>query len=451
MKPSTFSHLTGVSWVKGPGKWKASCKGKHLGLHATEEGAAAAYDKYVKDGVVPVKRPTSSHLKGVSWDKLAGKWRARSEGKHLGHHATEEAAVRACDQYVNHGVEHVKHPGTKALKVKREGTSEFQGVSWDKHRGKWKASCSRKHFGYHATEEAAARAYNVEAQRIGRVDLNFVAPASDGEDDGSGSNTAAADNEEPADLPLAATPAGGVYTTASAVPGKRKVTVFRIQWPSMKDEGGGGGGGGSGGGDGGRGSGSGGGGGGSGGGGDQGGSSGAQGSQGAAKVKGFNKRGATATPAARRTKQKRLDSLAGAAAAAAGDAGGAGARAAAAASVLDTLAVAAAGGKRKRAGAAAMTLTVGDAGCDEGGGGSGAAGTGAAGTGAAGTAVARAAADTQGPTPEVLCNKVTKAQAEVAELRAKAAVISAALAEAQLAVHAAEQEAAAERTAARAT
>ena len=84
-------------------------------------------------------------------------------------------------------------------------------------------------------------------------------------------------------------------------------------------------------------------------------------------------------------------------------------------------------------------------------GGGGAAGTVAGETAAAAArAAARAAAAgaTQGVIPEAR-NKVTKAQAEVAELHAKAAAITAALAEAEVAVHAAEQEAEAESTAAR--
>ena len=41
---------------------------------------------------------------------------------------------------------------------RRDGTSQLKGVCWDKHRGKWKATCQLKFLGYHATEEAAARA-----------------------------------------------------------------------------------------------------------------------------------------------------------------------------------------------------------------------------------------------------------------------------------------------------
>jgi hypothetical protein len=104
------SSFTGVSWVKGPGKWKAMCKSKVLGYHTTEEGAAQAYENYVKDGVVPVKPSTFSHLTGVSWVKGPGKWKAHCKGKHLGLHDTEEGAAAAYDKYVADGVVPEKRP-----------------------------------------------------------------------------------------------------------------------------------------------------------------------------------------------------------------------------------------------------------------------------------------------------------------------------------------------------
>ena len=136
----------------GNGKWTAKGTGKYLGSHATEAAAVQAYDNYVKDGVDPVthRGPTSSQFKGVTWKKSEGKWRAQCMGKCLGHHATEEAAARAYNNYVEDGIAPVKH---------REGTfSQFKGVSWDTRRGKWLARCKGKCIGYHATEEAAAQA-----------------------------------------------------------------------------------------------------------------------------------------------------------------------------------------------------------------------------------------------------------------------------------------------------
>jgi hypothetical protein len=68
-------------------------------------------------------------------------------------------------------------------------SSQFRGVIWVKGRGNWEAQCKRMSLGRHATEEAAARAYNIEAERLG-LPLNVIPPAGDAVDDGS--NTAAA-------------------------------------------------------------------------------------------------------------------------------------------------------------------------------------------------------------------------------------------------------------------
>ena len=151
---TTTSHFTGVRWDKSHGKWRATCKKKSLGNHATEEVAAQAYDNYVKDGVglAPHRHPTfTSQFTGVSWVKRLGKWRAKCNGKWLGMHATEEAAARAYNNYLKDGVVPEMHV---------EGTSHFKGVCWIKSRGKWQAKCNGKHPGLYTTEEAAARAYD---------------------------------------------------------------------------------------------------------------------------------------------------------------------------------------------------------------------------------------------------------------------------------------------------
>jgi len=184
-RDTTSSQLKGVRWDKGRGKWQARCKGRFLGYHATEEAAAAAYDNYVEDGVDPVTHregtsSESSRFKGVWRDKGQGKWKAECKGKYLGYHATEDAAAQAVDNYVQDGVVPVSHRDATS-------TSQFKGVCWDKRRGKWKAKCKGKTLGYHATEEAAARAYNTEAGRVARVDINVVPPGGDAD----GNNTAA--------------------------------------------------------------------------------------------------------------------------------------------------------------------------------------------------------------------------------------------------------------------
>ena len=190
------SQVAGVAWHRIKKKWAArpTVNGKrvHLGYHATVEAAALAVDKYVKDGVDPVKHRgvRTSQFMGVCWIIRDGTWQARCNGENLGYHATEEAAAQAYNNYVENGVIPLKH---------RSGTSQFKGVGWDKYSGKWKARCKGKTVGYHATEEAAARAYNKEAERIGHVDLNVIPPAGDTDD---GSNTTAATGIAAASLAL---------------------------------------------------------------------------------------------------------------------------------------------------------------------------------------------------------------------------------------------------------
>jgi hypothetical protein len=50
------SLVVGVSWSSRSRKWQASSKGQYLGVHASEEAAAAAIDKYTADGVAKVGR-----------------------------------------------------------------------------------------------------------------------------------------------------------------------------------------------------------------------------------------------------------------------------------------------------------------------------------------------------------------------------------------------------------
>ena len=176
------SQVTGVSWSKRTNKWKAECAGAYLGLHTTEEAAAHAYSKYVEDGSVPGPAARAewctSQFKGVSWNTGKNKWVAQCKMKHLGYHITEEAAARACNKYLEDGIDPVKHRDAT-------NTSKFTGVSWNTHSSNWQAKCKGTYLGLHATENAAARAYNVEAERLG-IALNIVPPAGAAGDGGDG-------------------------------------------------------------------------------------------------------------------------------------------------------------------------------------------------------------------------------------------------------------------------
>ena len=159
------SRFMGVSWCKIRGKWKAACKGKHLGLHTTEEVAARAYNTYLKDSGAP--EPTTSQFKGVSWNKCNNRWVAHCKRTRLGLYNTEEDAARAYSKYLEDGIDPVQHRNATC--------SHFTGVVWDKDRSKWAAKCKGKRLGRFTTEESAARAYNVEAQRLGLA-LNIIKP-----------------------------------------------------------------------------------------------------------------------------------------------------------------------------------------------------------------------------------------------------------------------------------
>jgi hypothetical protein len=119
----------------------------------------------VKEG-----RRRTSQLKGVCWDKSRNKWKATCKTKHLGHHTTEQDAARAYSKYLKDGIDPVKH--------RDASTSQFKGVYWDKGRNLWRAKCKLTYMGFHAAEKDAARAYNVEAQSIGRP-LKVIPPAGD--------------------------------------------------------------------------------------------------------------------------------------------------------------------------------------------------------------------------------------------------------------------------------
>jgi len=88
-----------------------------------------------EEGVVPehvlrrgVGRAGSSQFIGVSWIKNRNKWETRCKGTF-----TEEAAARAYNKYVKDGIDHVGHRGTS--------TSQFTGVCWSKQTNKWAAKC----------------------------------------------------------------------------------------------------------------------------------------------------------------------------------------------------------------------------------------------------------------------------------------------------------------------
>jgi len=179
--PAGSSRYAGVTWHKKSGKWIARCRGTYLGLHTTEKAAAREYSKYLKDNIdnVKLREASTSQFTGVSWKQRSNKWAAKCKGKYLGLHTTEEAAARAYNMYLKDGS--VPEPAERG----GWGCSVLKGVYWDNNSSKWMAKCKGIYLGLHTSEEAAARAYNVEAERIGRP-LNGIPPAATAADGGAG-------------------------------------------------------------------------------------------------------------------------------------------------------------------------------------------------------------------------------------------------------------------------
>jgi len=117
---------------------------------------ARAHSKYLEDGINPVehREVRTSQLTGVHWDKNKLKWRAVCKGTTLGYHATEENAARAYSKYLKDGIDPVERRGAT-------NTSQFAGVCWNRSKSKWQVKCKGTYLGLHATENGAALAYTV--------------------------------------------------------------------------------------------------------------------------------------------------------------------------------------------------------------------------------------------------------------------------------------------------
>jgi len=125
------------------------------------------------------KEGTSSSFKGVSWHAASGGWSARIRvdrgERHLGIFDTQEEAAAAVEQAATYRGDFHPNSGVAAAppglprdsRPRRNNTSGFRGVTWNKSHRKWQAQFKMRSLGYFDTAEAAAEAYK-QAQEASR-------------------------------------------------------------------------------------------------------------------------------------------------------------------------------------------------------------------------------------------------------------------------------------------
>ncbi|KAG1664307.1 hypothetical protein FOA52_005705 [Chlamydomonas sp. UWO 241] len=216
-KQRSSSRYIGVSWSKTKSSWHvrlrdpASKRERHIGLFASEEDAAKAYDcaavqahgqgakrKFPGEATreVPAslgeerKRPSSSRYIGVCWHKAQSSWRVRltdpqtKSSRQIGCFASytyDRAAVQACGSGAERnfpGEAISKVPVTVGEQLKQHSSSRFIGVSWQKTKYAWRVDLNdphtkrQRHIGCFASEEDAARAHDCAAVQAHGPDPN---------------------------------------------------------------------------------------------------------------------------------------------------------------------------------------------------------------------------------------------------------------------------------------
>jgi hypothetical protein len=186
----------GVDWNPDEAQWEASGvdHGKRvpLGFFKTAEEAARAHDDHavlnggsrvnfkVEGEVRQALVEPASQFVGVARERNDSKWRAeiKIDGKmvRLGRFDSDEEAARKYDEAAGPLGKPVNFPGPDQEQAVKRGSSKYRGVYWHVGHKKWRASIgvdgNMKHLGLFPDEEAAARAFDLVAARLGRP-VNF--------------------------------------------------------------------------------------------------------------------------------------------------------------------------------------------------------------------------------------------------------------------------------------
>ena len=198
-KAQQSSQFTGVSWHKGCEKWYAfiSCKGQrtHVGYFEEEEDAARAVNDEAKRVGIPapnVVPPRGGGGAGVAKKRKnagpavnpAGRWACGGTGDIGGSGGGSDGGRGGSGGVGGGGVGSSGGGGSGGGSHSSKYSSKFTGVSWNKMAKRWQARCKRAYLGNFATQEAAAKAYNIEAKRVGGTTLNVILPGGGGGGDG---------------------------------------------------------------------------------------------------------------------------------------------------------------------------------------------------------------------------------------------------------------------------
>ncbi|KAG1667891.1 hypothetical protein FOA52_013651 [Chlamydomonas sp. UWO 241] len=225
-KQSSSSRYTGVCWNRAQSAWQVelwdpqSKRSRHIGIFASEENAARAYDyaavqargpgakrnfpgEVISELPMTVgeerKGPKSRYM-GVSWHKSDSAWHVQlrdpqnKRKRCVGSYAFEEDAAKAYDFEAvkmcgpdakrNFPGEVISElPVTVGEEQKARSSSRFIGVCWDKSNSAWRAQLRdpqtkrQRCIGCFTSEEDAARAFDCAVVKVHRPETKRNFPS----------------------------------------------------------------------------------------------------------------------------------------------------------------------------------------------------------------------------------------------------------------------------------